>query len=151
MKSGKNKKVYTRTAVHDILVYMEMIADFLRSRKGRDLLLACAMCLLALISFGLGRLSVQGKQQVPVALVMPPLPATSSNQYAHNVSPSKAMPQNALPPQSGAYVASKSGSVYHLPWCSGAKRIKEENKVWFMSKEEAERAGYRPASNCKGI
>jgi methylphosphotriester-DNA--protein-cysteine methyltransferase len=51
----------------------------------------------------------------------------------------------------GTYVASKSGSAYHFPWCSGAQRIKEENKVWFETKEEAELAGYRPASNCKGL
>lgn len=49
------------------------------------------------------------------------------------------------------YVASKNGTKYHLPWCSGAKRIKEENKVWFATKEEAEAAGYTPAANCKGI
>jgi Metal binding domain of Ada len=51
----------------------------------------------------------------------------------------------------GGYVASKSGEKYHLPWCSGAKRIKEENKIWFKTKAEAEAAGYEPASNCKGI
>ncbi len=49
------------------------------------------------------------------------------------------------------YVASKSGTKYHLPWCGSAKRIKEENKIWFSSKAEAEAAGYEPASNCKGI
>ena len=49
------------------------------------------------------------------------------------------------------YVASKSGTKYHLPWCSGARRIKEENKVWFATKEEAEAAGYTPAANCKGL
>jgi hypothetical protein len=53
--------------------------------------------------------------------------------------------------QDGRYVASKNGSAYHLPWCSGAARIKEENKIWFATKEEAEAAGYRAASNCKGI
>lgn len=51
----------------------------------------------------------------------------------------------------GAYVASKNGSKYHLPWCPGVKQMKEENKVWFASKEEAEAAGYTPAANCKGI
>ncbi len=51
----------------------------------------------------------------------------------------------------GEYVASKSGTKYHLPWCPGAGQIKEENKIWFKSKEEAERAGYTPAANCKGI
>jgi hypothetical protein len=49
------------------------------------------------------------------------------------------------------YVASKNSTKYHLPWCSGAARIAEENKVWFASKEEAAAAGYAPAANCKGI
>lgn len=49
------------------------------------------------------------------------------------------------------YVASKNSNKYHLPWCSGAARIAEENKIWFASKEEAAAAGYTPAANCKGI
>lgn len=49
------------------------------------------------------------------------------------------------------YVASKSGTKYHLLWCAGAKQIKEENKIFFNSTEEAKNAGYAPASNCKGI
>jgi len=59
----------------------------------------------------------------------------------------------ALPPMpaGGQYVASKTGKSYHLPWCSGAKLIKEENKIWFASKEEAEARGYAPAGNCPGI
>jgi len=51
----------------------------------------------------------------------------------------------------GKYVASKNGTKYHLPWCGSAKRIKEENEVWFATKTEAESAGYSPAKNCKGI
>lgn len=51
----------------------------------------------------------------------------------------------------GSYVASKTGTKYYLPWCGTAKRIKEENRVWFGSKEAAEAAGYEPASNCKGM
>ncbi|HEY0907968.1 MAG TPA: Ada metal-binding domain-containing protein [Candidatus Paceibacterota bacterium] len=49
------------------------------------------------------------------------------------------------------YVASKSGTKYHLPSCSSAKSISEANKVWFATKEEAEKAGYSPAGNCKGL
>ena len=53
--------------------------------------------------------------------------------------------------QNGLYVGSINGKIYHLPWCSGAIRIREENKVWFVSKEEATQKGYSPAANCKGI
>lgn len=51
----------------------------------------------------------------------------------------------------GAYVGSRNGTTYYLPWCGGVKLIHEENKVWFASKEDAEAKGYKPAGNCKGI
>lgn len=52
---------------------------------------------------------------------------------------------------SGLLVASKNGSKYHYPWCAGAKSISEKNKIWFDSAEEARKAGYTPAANCKGL
>ena len=51
----------------------------------------------------------------------------------------------------GKYVASKNGTKYYLATCSGAKRIKDENKIWFASVEDAKASGRTPASNCKGI
>ena len=53
-------------------------------------------------------------------------------------------------PEGGHVVASKNGSKYYLPWCGGVNTIKEENKIWFASAEEAKIAGYTPATNCKG-
>ncbi len=49
------------------------------------------------------------------------------------------------------FVASKNGTKYYYPWCSGVSRIKEENKVWFSSSDEAKKAGLEPAANCKGL
>lgn len=47
-------------------------------------------------------------------------------------------------------VSKKSKShKYHYTWCSGAKRIKEENKIWFNSAQEAESGGYTLAGNCR--
>jgi hypothetical protein len=54
-------------------------------------------------------------------------------------------------PAGGQYVASKSGTKYYLPWCGTVSRIKDENKVWFASKADAEAAGYAPAANCQGL
>lgn len=51
----------------------------------------------------------------------------------------------------GVVVASKNGTKYHFPWCSGALRMQENNKVYFNSIEEARSAGYLPASNCSGL
>ncbi len=66
-------------------------------------------------------------------------------------------PQTAFPTPTestdvkGTFVGSRSGKAYHYPWCPGAKRIKEENKVWFHTKEEAVGKGYHPAANCEGL
>lgn len=49
------------------------------------------------------------------------------------------------------YMASKNGTKYYLPTCGTAKRIKEENRIWFATKEEAEAAGFGPAANCPGL
>jgi hypothetical protein len=44
------------------------------------------------------------------------------------------------------YVGSKNSDKYHLPDSGSAKRIKEENKVCFKSKEDAEGQGYTAGS-----
>ncbi|MFZ1987451.1 MAG: hypothetical protein WAV21_00235 [Minisyncoccia bacterium] len=62
----------------------------------------------------------------------------------------KILPATTLP-AGGEVVASKNGAKYYLPWCGGVKLIKEENKVWFASKADAESHGYEPAANCKGL
>jgi len=96
--------------------------------------------------FGLGRLSTAQKENPPILI----------SGIGANVAgfvgtlDNNTMEDTAIPAQ-GGYVASKNSDKYHLPWCSGAQRISEANKVWFSTKEEAEKAGYTPAGNCKGI
>jgi predicted membrane protein len=43
----------------------------------------------------------------------------------------------------GKFIASKTGAKYHAPKCDWAKRVKKKNAVWFDSKEEAKKAGYK--------
>ena len=50
----------------------------------------------------------------------------------------------AIPEGKCAFVGSKNSTLYHLPTCAPAKRIKETNKVCFASKEAAEAKGYKP-------
>jgi len=45
-------------------------------------------------------------------------------------------------------VVSKNSDKYHYSWCSGAKKIKPENQIWFNSAQEAEAKGYTLAGNC---
>lgn len=45
----------------------------------------------------------------------------------------------------GTFVASSSGAKYYYPDCTEVKRIKEENRVWFDSEQEATESGYEPS------
>ncbi|HCC05193.1 TPA: hypothetical protein DEP58_02705 [Patescibacteria group bacterium] len=113
------------------------------SRKTREYSIIVVLLLLGAISFGLGRLSAIKTVSVPVTLcASESVPTMEASAISTPLTSSQ---------ETSQYVGSKNGTVYHLPWCAGAQRILEENKVWFSTKEEAERAGYRPATNCKGI
>jgi hypothetical protein len=46
------------------------------------------------------------------------------------------------------YVASISGKKYHVATCTYANNIKEDNLIYFDSKEDAEKNGYSPCSVC---
>jgi hypothetical protein len=49
----------------------------------------------------------------------------------------------------GEIVADKKDKLYYLEGCLPANEIKEEDRVTFKSKEEAEKAGFKPAKNCQ--
>jgi len=100
-----------------------------------DLVIILAFLFIGLTAFGLGRLSALSERKTSVTIEQ----NTSANL------------SSAMSDIVSLFVASKNGTKYHYPWCSGAQSIKEENKVWFATKEEAEKAGYAPASNCKGL
>lgn len=115
-----------------------------------EYLLLILIITVSLVSFYLGRASVKGSP--PVVAQVPMEAMVHEAKTAQNIEIlSTTTPVAEEKVQKKTYVASKGGTKYHLPWCPGAKRIKEENKVWFATKSDAEKAGYTPASNCKGI
>ena len=48
----------------------------------------------------------------------------------------------------GTYIASVNSDVFHHSWCHYVDRIKDYNKIYFSSREEAIAAGYRPCEIC---
>lgn len=50
---------------------------------------------------------------------------------------------------SNNYCGNKNSKIYHLPGCSSIKKTKEENKVYFKTKDECINNGYKPCSRCK--
>lgn len=49
----------------------------------------------------------------------------------------------------GKYIASKTGTKFHAPKSEWGKKIKKKNTIWFNSKEEAIKAGYKPGDGVK--
>jgi len=101
------------------------------SRVPRDVLIIAIIFLASSGSFGLGYLAGidagQGREVVQEEVVSVSASGT------------------------GKVVASKNGTKYYLPGCTGADRISETNKVWFSSDAAAIKAGYTLATNCKGL
>lgn len=131
----------------------ERIKRFL-GRIPTDALILGVIFLASTLSFGLGILAGKdmAKNEGP-SIWIEQRPVEAANLSVSVASGVGELEKEAAEPiaQGGQYVASKSGEAYYLPWCGGATRIKDKNKVWFASKEEAEAKGYRPAKNCKGI
>jgi hypothetical protein len=122
-----------------------------------DLYIALIILLVGFASFGLGRLSVRpGKEPVRIlgsdtAAAAVKKPVQNGQSIQKVVNSLVAENSGTVPSSEGKYVASKNGTAYYLPTCSGVSRIKEENKIWFDSTDAAEEAGYHKAANCKGL
>ena len=115
-----------------------MLREWLNKVKARegDLFLIAVIILVAITGFALGRISAIKEEKFPI-----------------QISAKEAKPPSGVLASKPAVelVGTKNGTVYHLLACPGAKSIKEENKIYFSSKEEAQKAGYRPAANCPGL
>ncbi len=135
----------------------EISSNFKRLLTGSDVLGAGILIIVGIGSFLLGKTwestpEAQIIHRETGAVIQATEPEESTISEEAPVSPKiEVKAASAAVPVEGGYVASKNGTKYHLPWCGGAKRILEENKVWFRTKEEAIAAGYTPAANCPGI
>jgi len=50
--------------------------------------------------------------------------------------------------QAANFFASQNGSVYYPLGCKAGERVKEENRIFFQTEEEAMRAGYHRSARC---
>ena len=122
--------------------FLDKITDSLSN----EIFVIFMIVLVGLAGFGLGRLSISEIKKQPISIEN-----IKNNEMTASVSGSLKEITNENKNSGGMVVASKNGTKYHYPWCSGSKSINEANKVYFNSIEEAKKAGYEPASNCKGL
>lgn len=133
----------------------EKINTFWGENKS-ELFTAGIVFLVGFSSFGLGRLSVIWPKKEPITITDEedlkfPNKKLDFQSESKPVIPKSAASATGSIGIKGKFVASRSSTYFHYPWCPGAQRIKEENKIWFQTKEEAESRGYKPASNCEGL
>ena len=113
--------------------------------NNRELYLTAVIILVATISFGLGRLSKIREEKTPITIENV---ATSTEIIANTTNSQRA---TLTVDANKIFVASRNGKKYYYAWCDSAKVIKETNRIWFATKDEAEKSGYQPAANCKGL
>ena len=115
--------------------------------NNKELYLAAIIILVATISFGLGRLSKIREEKTPITIENVAV-ATSTEIIANTTNSQRA---TLTVDANKIFVASRNGKKYYYAWCDSSQKIKESNKVWFSTKDEAEKSGYQPAANCKGL
>jgi len=125
---------------------MEKIKLFIQSEKGKDIMTVIIVILVGLGSFGLGRLSKNSPNEG--------LKIEYRDQGGNAI---KAVNQAEFTPQiheidtainGKNFFASNRGTKYYSLGCSAGKTIKQENRIYFDTKEEAEKAGYTLSTSC---
>lgn len=120
----------------------------------RDIYIALVVIMASTLSYGLGRLSRIYEARPPISIYQEAgvglvntkedKPAVSSATLVNSQNDSSPVGE-----KEGKVVASKNSDKYHLLTCPGAKTIKEENKIFFATEAEAEKAGLVRAGNCR--
>ncbi len=110
-----------------------------------EIFLVGVIVLVGFISFGLGRLSVDGGAYGS-DLIIESTPI-EVNKFVEALDEDKRIVEQG----SGTIIGNKNSRIYHRSDCSGALRMSEGNKVFFASIITAKDAGYRPAANCPGL
>ncbi len=113
--------------------------------------------IIASIFFTLGRLSALEERHMPIKIGYPNASETANVLTGNSaITPESNVDSGEarlLPTEreGGQVIGSKNGKKYYFPWCGTVKMIKPENQIKFSSIEEARKAGYLPAANCKGL
>lgn len=136
-------------SIHPILL---KIKAFIVQISFEAYLMILIIILVGLAGFGLGKLSNAGEGKAVIIQVggTQNLESDSIDKPQNTASAIEAVTENINTNNFNIsnIVASKNGTKYYLPGCSGVGRILDQNKVYFASEKEALDAGYTKASGC---
>ncbi len=127
------------------------IKSFASSTEARDLYVVLLIILVGVGSFGLGRLSKISQNKEPIKITYDANLAGAAGEQTPQqagIRSDKKEPLAAEISGSHSFVASKRGKKYYDIDCEAAKSLKEENKIYFDTEEQAQKAGYSASSSC---
>jgi len=137
--------------INSISDFMEKIKQFITGEQGKDILTILIVILVGLGSFGLGRLSKTNNSD--------DIKIEYQNQQANIISNSESTLSNSNIVQklnstkqgtnTGNYFASSRGKKYYPVGCSAGDSLKQENRIYFETSADAEKAGYTLSSSCQ--
>ena len=142
-QGDRSTRVLTRAASNGVKAFLE-------SEKGKDVLTVIIVILVGFGSFELGRLSKGGDSSgIKIEYVGQDL-KDLNGQPANAISALNSANQESAQNSAGKkFFASNRGTKYYSIGCSAGKTIKQENRVYFTTGEEAEKAGYGLSSSCR--
>ncbi len=114
--------------------------DILIKNEDR-IILAIGFVLVAILSFGAGKLSEVQQGQTPIIFQdtanCPKSQGLSADNQGGVITEETA----------GQIIGNKNSRIYHLPGGSFYGKISAENRVYFATEADAQKAGYRKAKN----
>lgn len=105
-----------------------------------DILLTVFIALIALISFGIGRLTAPSSDNKPIIIEQPTASINQSFLWNNQLLGNETAVQKK-------FIGSVNSNKYHWPDCPWAKKIAKQNQIWFSSEAEAQAAGYTRCGN----
>lgn len=105
-----------------------------------DIFLTLVIVFVALTSFGFGLL-IDFSSSNPIVIQNPTASVGQSL-----IDEEKPLKEEGID-NKGKFLGSINSNKYHHPDCPWAKKISEENRIWFDSENNAQEAGYIPCGN----
>lgn len=175
---NKTSPAINGSIIYHFMLNIKQLVDrlngWIKSEKGKDVLIVLIIILTALGSFELGRLSKQDNAS-GVKILPTDTDIQERNQdadqsntdrgndggNAFTASATQALPSlskgildipknnlEAVKMKGNNFFASTRGTKYYPIGCSAGKSIKIENRIYFNSAKEAQEKGYQPSSSC---
>lgn len=146
-----NKIMYT------INYFMQKIKQFIESNTGKDILIIFIIILVGLGSFMLGRLSIKEEKGSNIGINYNKDQNIKGEVLNANIEENSSINLKInendyefkeIDLTGRNYFASSRGKKYYPFGCSAGKSIKQENRIYFNTEEEAKKAGYTLSGSC---